>query len=60
MSLGCLLGRHRPLLVSITRRDARLDALCEGCELPLVKDHRGQWLPAPPLAKAPAPRVDGP
>ena len=48
------------MLVSITRRDARLDALCEGCELPLVKDHRGQWLPAPPLAKAPARRVDGP
>jgi|GraSoiStandDraft_46_1057282.scaffolds.fasta_scaffold102950_2 hypothetical protein len=51
MSLGCVFGRHRPSLVSITRRRARLDALCDSCGLPLCKDERGRWVPAPPLAR---------
>ncbi|HTU09947.1 MAG TPA: hypothetical protein VMG08_03525 [Allosphingosinicella sp.] len=51
MSLGCMFGRHRPSLVSIARRGAQLDGLCEDCGLPLVKDERGRWVPAPPLAQ---------
>jgi len=53
-----MFGRHRPSLVSIARRGGRLDALCDGCDLPLVKDHRGQWQPAPPLARQPIFRRD--
>ena len=50
MSLACVIGRHRPSLVSIARRGAKLDALCDSCGLPLCKDERGRWVPAPPLA----------
>lgn len=46
-----MFGRHRPSLVSIARRGAQLDGLCEDCGLPLVKDERGRWVPAPPLAQ---------
>ena len=53
MSLACMIGRHRPSLTSIARHGATLDALCEQCGLPLVKDHKGRWVPAPPLAQAP-------
>ena len=53
MSLSCVIGRHRPSLVSITKHGTRLDALCDSCGLPLRKDERGRWAPAPPLARAP-------
>ena len=52
MSLGCLLGRHRPSLVSIVRRGRRLDGLCDGCGLLLSKEDCGRWMPARPLARS--------
>jgi hypothetical protein len=60
MSLLCMFGRHRPLLISIMRHGGRLDGLCEGCGLPLTRDERGQWAPAPPLAAVAAQGSDRP
>lgn len=48
-----MIGRHRPLLISIARHGATLDALCEDCSLPLFKDQKGRWVQTPPLAQAP-------
>ncbi|HTU09736.1 MAG TPA: hypothetical protein VMG08_02460 [Allosphingosinicella sp.] len=53
MSLGCLIGRHRPSLVSITRHREHLSGLCEGCGLPLEKAPSGKWLTSRPLAQSP-------
>jgi hypothetical protein len=53
MSLGCLIGRHRPSLVSITRHRDHLSGLCDSCGLPLEKAAGGRWLPARPLAQSP-------
>jgi hypothetical protein len=41
--LACLVGRHRPSLQSITRRQGGLTALCENCARPLQKESGGRW-----------------
>ena len=49
MSLGCLFGRHRPMLTSIMKRENGYAALCDGCGLPIERSEDGAWSIAKPL-----------
>jgi len=49
MSLRCLMGRHRPLLASILKREDRLTALCNDCGLPIERTENGRWSLSDPL-----------
>ena len=43
MSLLCLLGRHRPMLTSIIRREQGFSALCDHCGAPIERGDHGRW-----------------
>lgn len=43
MSLLCLLGRHRPMLTSILRREHGFSALCDHCGAPIEREEGGRW-----------------
>jgi len=49
MSLRCFLGRHRPLLASISRREQGFTALCDDCGLPIERTEDGRWIASEPL-----------
>lgn len=52
MNLRCFLGRHRPLLTSIAKREAGYSALCNECGLPIKREESGRWtLPQPLVSR---------
>jgi len=50
MHLFCLIGRHRPLPLSISRnRLGKYAALCERCSVPLERGGDDRWRAVGPL-----------
>lgn len=49
--MRCVFGLHRPSLVSVARKDRRLEALCEGCGSPLERAENGRWAASIPLVE---------
>ena len=53
MSLRCLIGAHRPSLVSILKAKGRgWVALCDGCGARLERTDEGRWSVSKPLASS--------
>jgi hypothetical protein len=52
MSIGCLIGQHRPSLSSIARRQGGYVAICEHCARPLEKRANGRWAASKPVYEA--------
>lgn len=44
--LFCLIGRHRPPIISVSRRKrgGDLSTLCDRCSTPIERSRSGRWL----------------
>ena len=49
--LFCLIGRHRPPIISVSRRKrgGDLSALCDRCCTPIERSRSGRWLALGPI-----------
>ena len=49
--LFCLIGRHRPPIISVSRRKlgGDLSALCNWCGTPIERSRSGRWLALGPI-----------